>query len=244
MVQPVIGITCAEAAGAGQLYLNLPYIRAVNAAGGLPVLLPGIIGLEMDFLAFVDGILLSGGGDVDPFLFGEEPLPLMGEISPDRDRFEIELAHRAMAEGMPLLGICRGMQILNIAAGGTVCQDISLTIRMPLKHSQQAPRAYGTHGLRVLPGSVLAWALGDRAVRVNSFHHQAVGRLGVGLRATAYAPDGVIEGLECDKGWAVGVQFHPEEMWEQDPGFLNIFKALIEASRDRKNLRNNIRNNI
>lgn len=234
MVQPVIGITCSEAAGAEKLCLNLQYIRAVTAAGGLPVLLPGIAGREADFIGLIDGILLSGGGDIDPFLFGEEPLPVMGEISPDRDRFEIELARCALCEGIPVLGICRGIQVLNIAAGGTVSQDISLLVRAPLKHRQQAPRAYGTHGLRLLPGSVLAGSLGDRDIRVNSFHHQAVARLGVDLRATAFAPDGIVEGLEYGKGWALGVQFHPEEMWEQNPGFLNIFKALVDASNVRR----------
>jgi putative glutamine amidotransferase len=158
----------------------------------------------------------------------------MGEISPDRDRFEIELARRAMGEGMPVLGICRGIQVMNIAAGGTVSQDISLVVQSPLKHRQQAPRKYGTHGLRLLPGSVLAGALGERDIRVNSIHHQAVARVGVGLRATAYSPDGIVEGLEYEKGWVLGVQFHPEEMWEQDQRFLNIFKALVEAAKNRK----------
>jgi putative glutamine amidotransferase len=198
------------------------------------VLLPGIVGREVDFLCLIEGLLLSGGGDVDPYLFGEEPLPVVGEISPDRDRFEIELARRAMAEGMPVLGICRGIQVLNIAAGGTVCQDISLICRTPLKHCQQAPRAYGTHGLRLLPGSELAGALGVQDIRVNSFHHQAVIRLGMGLQATAYAPDGIVEGIEYDKGWVLGVQFHPEEMWELDRRFLNIFKALVDASNARR----------
>jgi putative glutamine amidotransferase len=229
-VQPVIGITCGEAAGTEKLYLNLPYIRALTAAGGLPVLLPGIAGREVDYLYLINGLLLSGGGDVDPFLFGEEPLPLVGEISPDRDRFEIELARLAMEEGIPVLGICRGIQVLNIAAGGTVSQDISLVSRASLKHVQQAPRAYGTHGLRLLPGSLLAGALGEGDVRVNSFHHQSLARLGAGLRPTAYAPDGIVEGIEYEKSWALGVQFHPEEMWEQDRRFLNIFKALVDAS--------------
>ena len=233
-MQPVIGITCSEADDAGKLYLNLHYARAITAAGGVPVLLPGIAGHEVDFMGLVNGILLSGGGDVDPFLFGEEPLPLIGEISPDRDRFEVELARRAIGEGIPVLGICRGIQVMNIAAGGTISQDISLVVRSPLKHYQQAPRRYGTHGLRLLHGSVLAGALGEQEIRVNSFHHQAVVRVGDGLRAVAYSPDGIIEGLEAEKGWALGVQFHPEEMWEQDPRFLNIFKALVEASKAGK----------
>lgn len=233
-MRPLIGITCSEETDGHRLYSNRGYAGAVAQAGGLPLLLPAFGGLEADFLKKLDGILLSGGGDVDPFLFGEEPLPATREISPRRDAFEIELTRQALGAGIPVLGICRGSQVLNIAAGGTICQDISLVVQAPLKHSQQAPRWYPTHGLELLPGSLLARALGENSIRVNSFHHQAVDRVAGGFKVAARSPDGIIEGLEAENGYAVGVQFHPEDMWEQDRSFLNIFKSLVEAAAARK----------
>ncbi|MCL6635646.1 MAG: gamma-glutamyl-gamma-aminobutyrate hydrolase family protein [Peptococcaceae bacterium] len=232
-MRPLIGITCSGDMDGSRLCLNRQYAAAVAEAGGLPLLLSEAAGLEADFIERLDGLLLSGGGDVDPFLFGEEPLPATGEISPRRDTFEIELTRLALAAGLPLLGICRGIQVLNIAAGGTICQDISQIAGSPLKHAQQAPRWYPTHGLELLPGSLLAGMLGGAGIRVNSFHHQAVARVAGGFKVAARAPDGVIEGLEAEKGFAVGVQFHPEDLWERDRRFLNIFKSLVAAAARR-----------
>lgn len=226
---PVIGITCAASRGGGRLYLNEPYAAAVAAAGGLPLLLPEMRGLENNYLKRLHGLLLSGGGDIDPSFFGQEPHPLTGWISPRRDAFELELARLALKTGIPVLGICRGLQILNVAAGGDICQDISISVRDPLKHIQDAPRWHPTHGLRINPGTLLADLLGLET-RVNSFHHQAVGRVSGLFSMTARSPDGVIEGLESQNGYAVGVQFHPEELWKQDARFLNIFSSLVEAA--------------
>jgi len=145
----------------------------------------------------------------------------------------LEAGGLALAAGLPTLGICRGIQILNIAAGGTVCQDISQVAGSPLKHSQQAPRWYPTHGLDLLPGSLLSVLLGGLSVRVNSFHHQAVNRIAGGFIVSARSSDGVIEGIEAaGKCFALGVQFHPKEMWERDRTFLSIFKSFVEASRE------------
>ena len=193
-------------------------------------MLPAMRGMEGEYLKSLDGILLSGGGDIDPSFFGEEPHPLTGWISPRRDAFELELARLALGSGMPVLGICRGLQVLNIAAGGDICQDISLLLRTPLKHAQDAPRRHSTHGLQLLPGSHLANLLGSLEIRVNSFHHQIVGRVAHGFSVTARSSDGAIEGLESQSGYALGVQFHPEEMWEREARFLNIFKALVEEA--------------
>ncbi len=226
---PVIGITCAASRDGGRLYLNEPYAAAVAAAGGLPLLLPEMRGLEKNYLKRLHGLLLSGGGDIDPSFFGQEPHPLTGWLSPRRDAFELELARLALQTGTPVLGICRGLQVLNVAAGGDICQDISIFVREPLKHIQDAPRWHPTHGLRINPGSLLAGLLGLE-IRVNSFHHQAVGRVSRLFSVAARSPDGVIEGLESQNSYAVGVQFHPEELWKQDARFLNIFSSLVEAA--------------
>lgn len=241
-MKPLIGITCSEEPAGGRLFLNRSYAAAVAGAGGIPFLLPALEGLEADFLKRIDGILLSGGGDVDPHLFGEEPLEVTGEISPGRDAFEINITRIALAEGQPVLGVCRGIQVLNIAAGGSVCQDISSVTESPLKHSQLAPRWYPTHGLAILPDSRLSDVIGGVSVRVNSFHHQAVNRVAGGFIVNARSPDGVIEGIEAEKGYAVGVQFHPEDMYERDRRFLNIFRSLVEAAASRGAQERNMRN--
>ena len=131
-MRPVIGITCAASRDSCRLYLNEPYAAAVAAAGGLPLLLPEMPGLEKDYLKRLDGLLLSGGGDIDPSFFGQEPHPLMGWVSPRRDAFELELARLALKSGIPVLGICRGLQILNVAAGGVISARIlSSSVRDP-----------------------------------------------------------------------------------------------------------------
>lgn len=235
MTPLLIGITCAWNEDEERFYLSRHYVRAVELAGGVPVVLPALAtdeGVE-GLLAAVDGLLLAGGGDLDPYYFGEEPLPATGEIAPERDRFELALTREALRRGVPVLGICRGLQVLNVAAGGTLYQDVAQAVARPLKHYQQAPRWYATHGLVVASGSRMADIMGAGYRRVNSFHHQAVARVAPGFRATAWAPDGVVEAVEATgRGFALGVQFHPEGMAERDPGCLALFVALVKAARD------------
>ncbi|SHF19374.1 putative glutamine amidotransferase [Desulforamulus putei DSM 12395] len=228
---PVIGITSSYDRESGRTFLSRYYVQAVEAAGGLPLVLPCILseGMVDKILGAIDGLLLSGGVDVDPLLFGEEPHPAMGDICPQRDRFELALTKRALAMDMPILAICRGIQVLNVAAGGTLCQDIGSAIRNPLKHDQLAPRWYGTHTIHILADSKLAAVWGDTLV-VNSFHHQAVDRVAEGFRATAWSADGVVEGMESTvHSFVVGVQCHPECMY-QDPRILALFKSFVEAA--------------
>lgn len=230
---PVIGITGSYDRDSGRTFLSRYYIQAVEAAGGLPLVIPPILSeAHADkILSFIDGLLLSGGVDVDPLIFGEEPLPAMGDICPRRDQLELSLTRRALAMDMPIFGICRGVQVLNIAAGGGVIQDIGSAIQGAFKHDQLAPRWYGTHTVHTMPGSKLASVLGG-AIVVNTFHHQAVGRVAEDFEMTAWSLDGVVEGIESKKHrFAVGVQCHPECMWDQNPRILALFQAFIEACK-------------
>lgn len=229
---PVIGITCNLDPERGLHTLAAAYVDAVSHSGGIPVLLAPARGLaNQKQLDLINGLLLSGGGDLDPLYFGEEPLPGMGTVVPERDHFELALAGLALAGGMPVLGICRGLQVLSVAAGGTVCQDIPLAVPKPLKHSQEAPRWYPTHHITIVEGSILADILGCTRLRVNSFHHQMVGRIPLGWRVTATASDGVIEAVERDTGFALGVQFHPETMFPKEQRMGKLFAALVAAAR-------------
>jgi putative glutamine amidotransferase len=186
----------------------------------------------------VDGLLLTGGGDVDPVFYGEDRHPLTDDAEPGRDEFEIDLARRAMSENVPLLAICRGAQVLNVAAGGTLVQDIPSAVESELRHSVTEPKDLECHEIDVVAGSKLSAVLGDRldgscSCRVNSRHHQSVGRPGDGLVVNARAADGVIEGIEKpDATFCVGVQWHPENFWRSGE-FKPLFEAFVQAARGR-----------
>ncbi|MCL6479247.1 MAG: gamma-glutamyl-gamma-aminobutyrate hydrolase family protein [Peptococcaceae bacterium] len=234
-MKPLIGITCAWDEDKDMICLGGMYVKAVQAGGGVP--LPLACDADEDFVdrisGAIDGLILSGGPDVDPFFFGEEPLPESREICPRRDASETALARRALAANIPVLGICRGMQVLNIAAGGDIYQDIHSQLNDRLiKHFQQAPRWHPTHEILIRQGTVMASILGPGAVRVNSFHHQAVRKVADGFIVSAQSADGVIEAVEAPGlRFALGIQCHPETLWERRPLFLNLFKRLVEAAR-------------
>ena len=234
-MKPMIGITCGHTSDAGgRYYVNEPYVKCIEAAGGTPFLLPALKD-DSDIkglLQYVDGILLPGGVDIDPAHFGEEPLEGLGTIEPEWDRLELTIAGLALDWGMPILGICRGIQVLNVAAGGSLYQDIPSQINgQHLQHSQQAPRWYPTHAISITPGSLLEQALGTEQARVNSFHHQAVKIPGAGLSITAKSRDGIIEGLESHSHkFACGVQWHPELMVNHYPQQLELFRQLIGSA--------------
>ena len=227
-MRPVIGITPNYVRETGLYTLNRDYAGAVITAGGCPVLLfPSAEPCALP--DFLDAILLSGGGDIDPLLFGEDPLRQSGEISPLRDSFELPLCRLALEAGLPVFGICRGMQVMNIAAGGGIYQDIAAQTGSTLKHSQQAPRPHGTHSVMPEENSLLAALWGRKCVTVNSFHHQAVARLGEGFAAAAHSPDGIIEAIERQGGaFALGVQWHPEAMKTEEQSLL--FSAFVQAA--------------
>lgn len=230
---PVIGITGSYDSNTGKATLSRYYIEAVEAAGGLPLVIPCVLSEAAvePLLRSIDGLLLSGGVDVDPQLFGEEPQPTLGEICPERDRLELALTRRALQQDRPILAICRGIQVLNIAAGGTVLQDIGTAIKNPLKHDQLAPRWYGTHTINISPTSQLVGIWGEK-ITVNSMHHQAVGTVAEGFIATAWSNDGVVEAIESRAHrFAMGVQCHPECMWQEQQRILHLFTKFVEASQ-------------
>lgn len=232
-MRPVVGITCSYNTALDQYHLARDYVRAVKAAGGDPVILPHTGNNNVrSLLNVIDGLLLSGGGDIDPYHFGEEPWPENGSIDPHRDSFELQITMQALEVEMPVFGICRGIQILNVAAGGTVCQDIQRAIPGAYKHSQEAPRWYPTHEIEIKQDSLLFDLLAAHKFRVNSFHHQMIGQTAEGFTVSARAGDGVIEAIErTDKNsFAMGVQFHPENMWEKYPAMLQLFIAHVQAS--------------
>ncbi len=228
-----VGITCVYNENFNFARLSFDYIRSIERAGGIPVPI-SILNEEFipGLLKTIKGLVLSGGGDVDPLYYGEEPLSGQGEISPLRDRIEIELTRAALEKNLPVLGICRGAQVLNIAAGGSIYQDISLKKGLILEHMQKAPRHHLFHDINILEDTLLYRILrGRKTIRVNSFHHQAVKKLGNGFRVNAVASDDVVEGLESVvHSFALGIQWHPEALAVKEiPGGQEIFDAFLQA---------------
>ena len=186
----------------------------------------------------IDGVLLTGGGDVDPVFYGQERHATVHDAEPGRDEFEIDLARRAMEADLPVLAICRGSQVLNVAVGGTLVQDIPSAMNTDLTHSLEVPKDSVAHDIHIVSDTRLHAALGGAvdvscACRVNSRHHQSVDTLGRSLVASATAPDGVIEGIEApDARFCVGVQWHPENFWRTGE-FRPLFDAFVAAARER-----------
>ena len=243
MNPPLIAVSTSVTVGTypERAYVNASYLNAVQQAGGVPVPLPPQLteAARAQILERVHGVLLTGGGDVDPARFGETPHATTGDVSAARDTLEIELTRWAVATHVPLLAVCRGLQVLNVALGGSLYQDIPSELGSPLDHSQAAlqgkARHVPTHHVKVRDGSRLAGILGALDVDVNSFHHQAIKRLGGGLADVAWAPDSIVEGVEltAPDQFVVGVQWHPEEMVGSDRAALNLFAALVQRARER-----------
>jgi putative glutamine amidotransferase len=236
---PLIGVTTSEVRRGDlatlrrhgeppqhEMALGLTYMWAIELAGGVPVVLPPLQNGLDTLLDRLDGICLSGGPDLDPAAYGARAHEQLGPTEPALDRFELELARAADAAGLPLLGVCRGAQALNVARGGTLRQHVE-------GHRQTELATRPTHAVRIAPRSRVAGVLGARATQVNSFHHQAVEELGDGLVASAWAPDGTVEAIE-DRShpFLLGVQWHAETLVE-DPGQLALFRALVDAASGR-----------
>lgn len=215
-------------------YWMLPgYMQGILEAGGLPVMLPVTedAGLIRQLVSACDGFLLTGGQDVSPELYGEEKLPQCGECSPERDRMERILLQDALRADKPLLGICRGIQFLNAALGGTLYQDIPAQVRTGTEHHQMPPYDIPVHEVCVKEGTALHELLGKTRLKVNSYHHQAIKELSPQLHVMAVSEDGLIEGVYMpDRRFVWAVQWHPEFSYRTDPDSRKIFGAFLEAA--------------
>jgi putative glutamine amidotransferase len=233
--RPVIGVTAGSSATNREVFaVRDDYVRAVEESGGLPVVLaPGPVAHVPELLGRLDGLLLSGGADLDPTHYGETTHETVAGVSLERDAFELALSREALARDLPFLAICRGHQVLNVATGGTLVQDIPSQVSGALDHDPKRERWEPAHDVRILPGTRLREILGRDRVAVNSFHHQSIKAPGQGVVVSARAVgDDVIEGIELpNRRFVVGVQWHPEAFWDQPQHFQPLFAALIDASR-------------
>jgi len=241
MPAPLIGVSCGTSAldihaQTQQDRLNQAYSLALAAAGAIPVILPNLPDpvLGEALLERLDGLLVSGGADVAPALYGEEILNETVKIDAARDTFEIPLLRAAVRQDLPLLAICRGIQVLNVALGGSLYQDIPAQVETETCHSQMAARHVATHAVRVASGTRVAEIVGAGAMAVNSFHHQALKTVAGDLQVVARAEDDIVEAVEIvDRRFCIGVQFHPEEMVGDHAPARRLFAAFAAAAADR-----------
>ncbi|MFQ5828379.1 MAG: gamma-glutamyl-gamma-aminobutyrate hydrolase family protein [Candidatus Methylomirabilia bacterium] len=236
---PLIGVTTSVTVQKDpeRAYVNSAYLRAVQEAGGVPIPLPPQLEQPSlsELASRLDGLLLTGGGDLDPSAFGEPSHSSVYEVSPARDRLELWLVRSFMETRRPILAACRGIQVLNVALGGSLYQDVASNPGTEIRHNQTEPRDQPTHGVKVVSASFLARVLGADELEVNSMHHQAVRALGNGLLPVAFAPDGIIEGVEpADEDssrFVLGVQWHPEELVARDQAARRLLRTFIDACR-------------
>ncbi len=239
MPMPLIGISGSLDADGTRVFLLRAYMEAVQKAGGIPVLLNPSMHEDAaaQCLDRLDGLLLAGGGDVVPARYEEEPIPEIGEQTPLRDEFELRIITLALERKLPTLGICRGVQIMNVALGGTLYQDLPAQYparSVLIDHRQPKPYEMPTHAVNVQTNSFLFQLVAQKELLVNSMHHQAIKQLAPGLCATAAAPDGVLEALElADHPFFVGVQWHPERL--TDTASARLFEGFVKAAACKMN---------
>ena len=230
--KPVIGITAAHCTEELETFPRHYYVEGVRKAGGIPLILPHVRTNEegKDLLDHIHGLLLTGGGDISPVYLREDPRRGVGECFPERDFSELLLTQLALQHDLPILGICRGIQVLAVAAGGKIYQDIPSQYPNAMQHSQTAPRQYVWHNVEIEGKSLLYRLLGETEIGVNSLHHQAVLEIPPDFIQNALASDGIIEGIEkpCAK-FCIGVQWHPESMMETEEHSKVLFRGFIEA---------------
>jgi putative glutamine amidotransferase len=240
MPAPLIGVTAsyvpAEGSRAAQFTVGEAYLKALLNAGGLPVIIPPALSGQplREMFDRLDGVLFTGGGDIDPDIFAGQPHPRVYGIEPERDTLEIELVQLAAGQGKPFLGICRGIQVVNVALGGSLFTDIADLFSAEIKHDNfpGVPREHLAHLVSIEASSRLASILGSQPVAVNSMHHQGLERLAPALKAAACSPDQLIEAVELPAHpFGLAVQWHPEWL-QHDPAQRALFRALIAAAQD------------
>ena len=237
-MKPLIGITSFQELNGANNMISVDDEHAILRAGGMPMMLPT---LENDadieeIVQSIDGLYLTGGYDIDPTLFGEEPHPKLGVIVPLRDAFEIKIVRKFLELDKPVFGVCRGCQILNIAVGGDMYQDMESQVGHELlQHKQLAPKTHGSHFIDVPRGTLLHQVTGSERFKVNSRHHQSNRNVPSPLRVSGIASDGIIEAIESEKhSFVLAVQWHPESMAVGgDEPSLKMFEAFIKASRKK-----------
>lgn len=235
-MRPIVGITCSIDQEA--LKLNTSYYQALEKAGALPILIP-ILQRSEDLFQLadnLDGVLFSGGVDIDPRYYDEEPRPGLGQITPERDELEITLCKAFFERKKPIFGICRGIQLINVSLGGTLHQDIRTELKDVLKHYQEAPAYAPTHVVFVERDSLLFSIVKMEKFLVNSFHHQAIKKVAPTLKVVARSSDGIIEAVESiDRDrFVLGVQWHPERMFEKYLEHFRLFERFVEECSKRK----------
>lgn len=232
---PVIGLTTQYEYLVNRklIQVNNTYVDAIIESGGTPIVLPIVTDEDKidNYLDLVDGLIFTGGGDISPLYFGEEPIKEIGSICLDRDKMELELFKRAYERGIPVFGICRGLQLINVALKGTIYQDIFVQLPYSIAHVCGDVHQ-GFHTINILKDSILYKAFGKEKLVVNSQHHQSIKDVGDNLRVTSTTVDGIIESIEStnDK-FVLGVQFHPESMIYNDREFIKIFNYFIDRCK-------------
>ena len=232
-MRPIIGLL-AEVDNELTTQVVHSYVRAIEGAGGTPIILPYVTDAEVieHYAGLCDGILFTGGVDVEPSRYGEETKPDCGEIQKYRDELEFAVIERVLDTKKPLIAICRGAQLLNVALGGTLYQDIPSEIDTPVSHRQSEPKFSPSHDVRVIEGTPLSELTGMERISANSFHHQALKTLGEGLRVMAFADDGIVEAVySTGEQYIRAYQWHPERLFENNEQNRRIFEDFIGACR-------------
>ncbi len=232
-MEALIGVVCGHRYEPEETYLRRGYLKGILQAGGVPLLLPVLPKKALiPLLDRVQGLLLVGGPDIDPFFYGMEPEGECGQIHPLWDELELFVIQNVSERNLPILGICRGIQVLNVAFGGDLIQDIKAKVGGSVEHEQKAPKQHPTHQVVLKEGSILQRIFALDSLRVNTFHHQAVGRVAQDFTPVAHARDGVIEAIE-KKGhpFVVGVQWHPELMLDDYPEQHVLFRQLVHYAK-------------
>ena len=230
--KPVIGVTPSQQNGNKEYKLNKSYFDAVMAAGGLPVMLASTVDKDLirSYLKNIDGLLLSGGIDINPINYSKDNSEIPGNFNSERDIFEIEILKEASEKNLPILGICRGCQLINVASGGTLIQDIYEFDSNCYLHKPEKIRSHLVHSIKLKDNSILSRTTDQKEIMVNSIHHQAVDQIGSDLNVTGISDDGIIESIEnAKKEFLIGVQWHPEEIINETNSAFKLFKEFIKA---------------